>query len=172
MIPGGPADKGQTANARPMTAADAKAQREARAKMPTLEAAERRMTALSAAVRGLEGNALFDGGPVDRLALALTEDGQRIKALSSQLLPVLTALTRVPGIGSQSDLETRLNGLQFPSTEYPPAVNRELAAELDMFIKDLRAAAERVANGEDFQPAAPASAPAASGWGKAVEVPR
>jgi len=150
-----------------MSAADAKAQREAQAKLPTVDAAERRMAALSKAIDTLSGN-FWDGGPIDRMALALTEDGQRIKALSAQLLPALTALTRIPGIGTQSDLDTRLNNLQFPSTEYPPDVNKQLSDELTTFIADLRAAIEGTARGDSFRPAetgAPAApaAPAASG---------
>jgi hypothetical protein len=81
---------------------------------------------------------MFDGGEFDAAIVNRTPEGRELVAASAQLLPEITALTRVPGIGSQSDLESRLASLQFPSSEFPPEVNRKNAAELRAFLSDLK----------------------------------
>lgn len=118
-------------------AADLKYQREVKAKIPRLKAATRRMERLAHAVGDIAKNVQFDGGPLDQYALQYTEQGQELTQAKAQLLPELTALTRVPGIGSQSDLETRLANLQFPSAEFDPPVNAKAVEELNAFIRDL-----------------------------------
>jgi hypothetical protein len=118
-------------------AADLKYQREVKAKIPRLKAASRRLERLNQAVVSVGKNAFFDGGPLDAKALRYTKQGQELTQAQAQLLPELTALTRVPGIGSQSDLETRLASLQFPSAEFAPEVNAKAVEELNAFIRDL-----------------------------------
>lgn len=118
-------------------AADLKYQREVKAKIPRLKAAQRRMERLAQAAASIGQNRVFDGGPVDQYALKYTKQGQELTQAQAQLLPELTALTRVPGIGSQSDLETRLQNLQFPSAEYAPEVNAKAVEELNAFLRDL-----------------------------------
>jgi len=118
-------------------AADLKYQREVKAKIPRLKAALRRMDRVEKAVEAISKGRLADGGEVDQYLINRTAEGRELIAASAQLLPELTALTRVPGIGSQSDLETRLQNLQFPSSEFPPEVNRKNAAELRAFLQDL-----------------------------------
>jgi hypothetical protein len=79
----------------------------------------------------------------------------------------LLALTRVPGIGSQSDLEARQAQLALPDLSFGPEVNARSYEELKSFISDLRAAYESVLSGNQptqSAPAAEAPAPAASGW--------
>jgi hypothetical protein len=132
-------------------AADLKYQREIKAKQPRLKAATRRVDRLAIAIegtpegtpekdriKGIAQNTFFDGGPLDAKVLKYTKQGQEVDQAKAQLLPELTALTRVPGIGSQSDLETRLAALQFPSSEFAPEVNRRAIAELRAFIADLQ----------------------------------
>lgn len=130
-------------------AADLKYQREVKAKIPRLKAAARRLERLNEAVGSIGKNSMFDGGPIDQYALKYTKQGQELRQAQAQLLPELTALTRVPGIGSQSDLETRLASLQFPSAEFAPEVNAKAVEELNAFIRDLQDAYGSVEG--DFQ---------------------
>jgi hypothetical protein len=119
-------------------AADLKYQREIKTKIPRLKAAERRLERLAEAAGSIEKNWLFDGGKLDQYALAWTKQGGEMEQSAASLVPELTALTRVPGIGSQSDLESRLASLQFPSAEFGPETNRKAVAELRAFIGDLK----------------------------------
>lgn len=119
-------------------AADLKWQREIKSKQPRLLAADRRVERLAAAVEAIGKNVLFDGGPLDQYALAWSKQGQEIAQAKAALTSELTALTRVPGIGSQSDLETRLASLPFPSAEFAPEVNARAIAELKAFMADLK----------------------------------
>lgn len=119
-------------------AADIKYQREIKTKIPRLKAAERRLERLAEAAGSIEKNWLFDGGKLDQYALAWTKQGGELEQSAASLVPELTALTRVPGIGSQSDLESRLASLQFPSAEFGPETNRKAVAELRAFIADLK----------------------------------
>jgi hypothetical protein len=143
-----------------LSAAEQKAIRDAKMRMPRIAATERRVERLGQAVAALAKNKAFDGGPIDARVLQYTKDGREVMAAQSQLVAELTALTRVPGIGSQSDLETRLANLAMPSLEMPPEVNAKSQAELQAFISDLRAAYESLAAGGDGTP----EAPAAGGW--------
>lgn len=131
-IPGGPADKPEATE----TAAESKARRDAALKLPRVDAAVRRLDRVSSAVESL-ASGLVDGGPIDAVALKYTPKGQELASAVASLLPELTALTRVPGIGSQSDLETRLASLQLPSLEFSPEINRRTLAELKTFMQDL-----------------------------------
>ena len=117
-------------------AASAKAERDARLKAPRVEAARRRVDRLAQSIETIAGG-MFDGGPIDQYALRYTPQGQEMIQASASLLSELTALTRVPGIGSQSDLETRLANLQLPSLEFGPEINRRAIEELRTFIADL-----------------------------------
>lgn len=119
-------------------AADVKWQREIKSKQPRLLAAERRVERLAQAVESISKNFAFDGGPLDKYALAWTKQGQEVTQAKAALTSELTALTRVPGIGSQSDLETRLASLPFPSSEFAPEVNAKAIAELRAFMADLK----------------------------------
>lgn len=118
-------------------AADLKYQREIKSKQPRLKAARRRVDRLTEAIGEISKNKLFDGGPVDQYALAWSKQGQEVAQSKAALLSELTALTRVPGIGSQSDLETRLASLPFPSSEFDPEVNAKAVAEIQAFVADL-----------------------------------
>jgi hypothetical protein len=132
-----------------------KAAREASTKLPRVDAAMRRVDRLSEAIETIAGG-FFDGGPIDQAALKFTPDGQEVIQAAASLLPELTALTRVPGVGSQSDLETRLANLQLPSLEFPPEVNRRALAELRTFMQDLAEVYRGMAQGTGTQPQQPA----------------
>jgi hypothetical protein len=100
----------------------------------------------------------FGGGPVDAKVLGLTPSYKELEQAGASLMPVLTALTRVPGIGSQSDLEQRLAQLQIPSGDMYPETRKKAIAELKLFIEDLRNAYTNVAEG-----AAPSQSAAPTG---------
>jgi hypothetical protein len=129
------------------TAAERKAVLEAKVKMPRVAAAKRRALRLSQAVESIGKNSFFDGGPADAKTLQYTEQGRELIASAAQLMPELQALTRVPGIGSQSDLEARLASLALPSLEMDPNTNARSMAELQAFIDDLEAAYSTAAAG-------------------------
>jgi hypothetical protein len=101
---------------------------------------ERGLKRLEAAVNELSQNKVFDGGPLDQYALAPTKLGQEMEQAGGAIMPALTALTRVPGVGSQSDWEGRLNMMQLPSVRFSPEVNKRAIAGLRQFMTDLRAA--------------------------------
>jgi hypothetical protein len=123
-----------------LSGAEQKTIREAKMRMPRLNATLRRVDRLGQAVDGLSKNVIFDGGPMDAMALRYSKQGQEINAAAAQLMPELQALTRVPGIGSQSDLEARLASLALPSLEMSPEVNKRSHAELRAFVEDLKSA--------------------------------
>src|SRR5207342_1113343 len=77
-------------------------------KMAQFNTAERAIKRLEDASAAIAKNSVFDGGPIDQYAIKFTQQGQEMQQAGASLLPVLTALTRVPGIGSQSDWEGRL----------------------------------------------------------------
>jgi hypothetical protein len=124
---------------------------------------ERGLQRLETAVDTLSKNKLFDGGPLDQYVLGPTKIGQEMEQAGGTILPALTALTRVPGVGSQSDWEGRLNMLQIPSVKFAPEVNRRAITGLRAFVADLKAAYQRA--GIPFPDDASGAAPkAAGGW--------
>lgn len=138
-----------------------KSRRDARAKIPTIEASLRRIERIEKA----SDNLTWGGGPLDAKALALTPSYKELEQAGASLMPTLTALTRVPGIGSQSDLEQRLANLQIPSGDMYPETRAKAIQELKLFIDDLRAAYMGVAEGQaPAMPSAAPSAPAKGGW--------
>jgi hypothetical protein len=144
-----------------LSAAEQKTIREAKMRMPRLNATLRRVDRLGEAVNALSKNRVFDGGPMDAMALKYSKQGQEISASAAQLMPELQALTRVPGIGSQSDLEARLASLALPSLEMSPEVNKKSQAELKAFVEDLRAAYQSLLDGgSSSEP----EADSADGW--------
>jgi hypothetical protein len=147
-----------------LSAAEQKTIREAKMRMPRLNAAVRRVERLGQALESIGQNTMFDGGPMDAKALQYTKQGQEVIAAAAQLMPELQALTRVPGIGSQSDLEARLANLALPSLEMSPEVNARSLAELRAFVEDLRAAYASLVDGGSAQPAQGGGAPASGGW--------
>lgn len=105
---------------------------------------ERGLQRLESAVNTLSKNKVFDGGPLDQYVLGPTKLGQEMEQAGGSIMPALTALTRVPGVGSQSDWEGRLNMLQLPSVKFSPEVNKRAIAGLRQFITDLREAYRNV----------------------------
>lgn len=147
VAPGQPAGTPVGAPTQKPLPGEAKARREAAAKIPTIDATVRRVERLAAASEKL-GNAIADGGPLDGMLLSKTPSGQELIQSAATLMPVLTSLTRVPGIGSQSDLEQRLAQLQLPDPSMYPDVRANAVKELRQFVLDLKQAALNVASGK------------------------
>jgi hypothetical protein len=120
----------------------------ARNKLPRARAAKRRLDRVAAAVEGLADNMILTGGRFQSGVLSVTKEGRELEQAAAQLLPELTALTRVPGVGSQSDLEQRLAGLVMPSAEFEPEINRKAIEELDVFMDDLESAYQNISKGK------------------------
>lgn len=115
---------------------------DAQAKEPRIEAAQRRLSRVAEASKKLGTS----GGPIEgRLnSMMGTSTAQELEASNAQLLNELTALTRTPGVGSQSDLEQRLASLALPDVTQHPEVREKTIAELDAFIRDLEGAIRKV----------------------------
>jgi hypothetical protein len=142
-------------------AADLKLRNDAKMKMPRVNATIRQLDRVQKASQAIANNTLFDGGEADAKVIDRTAEGRELTAAIAQLRPSLTALTRVPGIGSQSDLEARLDGLQFPSSDLPPAVRQKNVEELKAFVSDLRDVYTSLADDQSpEQEQAPQAAPA------------
>lgn len=136
-IPGGPADRPQAApQARQPQPRQTAAQAQ---RIPEINDVERGIDRIDAALRALEDNPLFDGGPLDARVLAGTKEGQDLIAAVGAIQNSMSSLTRVPGMGSQSDLEAKLASLRFPSLEMNPQTNRATLEGLRQFVADLRA---------------------------------
>jgi len=121
-------------------------------KMPRVEAAQRRLQRVVDASTALENN-LLAGGPMQGGAIGLTEEGNELDQANAQLLTELTALTRTPGLGAQSDFEQRLAQLVLPTASMFPSVRKKALAELEEFLSDLDYQIARIGSGG--QPPAP-----------------
>jgi hypothetical protein len=107
---------------------------------------------LDAATRRLErvkqaSESMGIGGPGWGMVSGVTPSGQELEQANSQLIGELTALTRIPGVGSQSDLEQRLATLQLPTAGMYPSVRANAIKELESFLKDLDGAIQKVEGG-------------------------
>lgn len=128
--------RAETEAAASVTPADTRAA--ANAKAPRLAAAERRLQRVAAASQALGSG----GGPLEGRIRNMvgTPAAQELEAANAQLINELTALTRIPGVGSQSDLEQRLAQLQLPNATQHPSVRERSIQELSAFLTDLGAA--------------------------------
>jgi hypothetical protein len=151
-------------------AQEARASRDAAAKLPRAQAALRRVDRVQAAVEALSTNSRArtlgaDGGLIDQYLQIGSPEADELEQAASQLVTELTALTRIPGVGSQSDLETRLANLQLPSPRWSPEVNRRAVEEIRTLVTDIYDAMQNVAAEGGT---APATAQAGGGGGSSV----
>lgn len=137
--------------AEPKKQADANVVKQA-AQLPSLLRRIQRVADAS----GKLGFAGVDGGPIDQMALKYSPSGQELESAVGQLRAMLLPFVRVPGVGSQSDLEARLDALQYPDASQPPAVRKRNIDELNAFVKDLSNVYTTMIKGGQA-PAAPAS---------------
>ncbi|SDQ41974.1 D-Ala-D-Ala carboxypeptidase family metallohydrolase [Pseudoxanthomonas sp. CF125] len=110
-----------------------------KAKQPQVANAARGLTRIENAVKALRGG-LVNTGPIDQYATRYTKAGQELEAAVGGIQNSLLSLTRVPGIGSQSDLEARIANMQYPSLDKDPEVNARTVKNLKAFIADLQEA--------------------------------
>lgn len=117
-----------------------------------LPALARRIDRLAQASEKITG--MLDGGKFDQYLISATNEATELESAAAQLRPLLLSFVRVPGIGSQSDLEARLDGMQYPDISQPPATRQRNIDELRKFIVDLSNAYKSMA-GNGAAPAAP-----------------
>lgn len=103
-------------------------------------------TRISDAVSKLNGR-VFDTGPIDQHIQRFTERGQTLESDVGAIQNSMLALTRVPGVGSQSDLESRVAALKYPQLGLHPSVNARRVEDLQAFVKDLETAYNNVISG-------------------------
>lgn len=128
-----------------------KTTREALAKLPQLRNAQRGIVRIEKALEALKKGKLFgliDTGPADQHLVRPTDDGQELEAAVGSIQNSVLALTRVPGIGSQSDLEARAAKLQYPGLNMNPVTNARTLEGLKAFMDDLQKAYEAVSGGK------------------------
>lgn len=125
-------------------------------KAPQLNNVDRGLTRIETALGNL-GGTFVDTGPVDGVLISRTPAGQELEAAVGAIQNDMLALTRVPGVGSQSDLEAKIANLKYPSIYNAPEVNARNVQQLKSFMEDLR----RQIQGNTST--APASSSAASG---------
>ncbi|MEB1529894.1 hypothetical protein [Xanthomonas sp. WHRI 7945] len=127
-----------------------------RAKTASLNNVDRGLKRINTAMSAIAKGAMFDTGPIDGRVIGPTQEGQELEAAVGAIQNDMLALTRVPGIGSQSDLEARIANLKWPSIYNHPSVNAQNVKQLEAFMTDLRAQLSGAA-------AAPGPPPAAGG---------
>lgn len=108
-----------------------------RAKTAQLNNVDRGLSRIDAAIKGLTGK-FVDTGPIDGRLMIATPEGQELEAAVGAIQNDMLALTRVPGIGSQSDLEAKIANLKYPSIYNHPSVNAANVQQLRAFMTDLR----------------------------------
>lgn len=113
------------------------AQQATQAKVPQLNNVTRGLDRIDKAIAALDG-ALVDTGPIDQFVVGKLPSGQELEAAVGGIQNSMLALTRVPGMGSQSDLEAKIAALQYPSLDKPPEVNRKTLENLRAFVQDLQ----------------------------------
>lgn len=138
-----------------------KAAREASQKLPQLQNAVRGVERIEAALGALDRGVLADTGPIDQFAQRYTQSGQELESAVGAIQNSMLSLTRVPGVGSQSDLEARVANMQYPSLDKSPEVNRRTMQNLRMLVQDLQQAYGKVTRAQvpgqgGGAPAAPA----------------
>lgn len=129
------------------SAASEKAKAASTAKAPQLNAVERGVDRMDAALKALDKGAVADTGPLDQYVQKWTAEGQELETAVGAIQNAMLALTRVPGIGSQSDFEAKIANLQYPSLSARPEVNARTIANLKQFVADLRKQVEGAGTG-------------------------
>lgn len=129
--------EGEKAAARQAAETAAERGKTAIAKAPQLQNVERGLNRIDKALAALERGTVGDTGPVDQYYQQFTKEGQELEGAVGAIQNDMLALTRVPGVGSQSDLEAKVAALKYPSLGNHPDVNRRNVQQLRAFIADL-----------------------------------
>lgn len=130
---------------RTMSAQDLTVRNEARRKIPRIEALDRRVGRVESAVNAFDNERFVNTGPLDQAVSKFTKKGQELEQSVLQAQSELQALTRIPGIGAQSDWEGRLQLLAWPSVSFAPEVNKRAIAEIKSFARDIQEAVRMAA---------------------------
>jgi hypothetical protein len=117
-----------------------KATKEAGLAQSRINAARAATTELDEAMKVLQQSRLFGTGPVAGRLGGMAAPVQRYEAAVRRLFGHIQAITRIPGIGSQSDWEGRMQLLTLPSAEYDESINLQAAGELKQFLQDVEMA--------------------------------
>lgn len=144
------------------SAADVRNQQQAKRFVPRVDALDRRVARVEQAVKAFSGDRFVNTGPMDQAITRFMPKGQELEQAVNQAQTELQALTRIPGIGSQSDWEGRLQLLAWPSVSFDPAVNQRAIAEIKSFVRDIQASVKEAAG---LQPA-PRSSGASGSFGE------
>jgi predicted RNA-binding Zn ribbon-like protein len=110
-------------------------------KLAQVQNVDRSIGRIESALKALDGG-LVDTGPLDGRIQKFTSKGQELDAAVGAIQNSFLALTRVPGMGSQSDLEAKIAALQYPALDKAPEVNRKTLQQLREFAADLKRALE------------------------------
>lgn len=148
----------QRASVREPTAAEKRDASTRKTKYAQAQNVERGLDRIQRALQGVNGRFL-DTGPLDQYAQRYTKAGQELEAAVGGMQNSLLALTRVPGIGAQSDLEARIAMLQYPSLDKAPEVNARTIENLRAFARDLKAAFDTAIAEDEEMLTAPVNAP-------------
>lgn len=126
-------------------------------KYPRMQAARRDIDNIAQKHKRLEDNILLRGGPFQGGVLGVTEEGQAFQRSVDSLLSHIAALTRIPGVGAQSDWEGRLQQAPLPSLNQHSSVREEAIQALTALVDDLEDAVSKVATGrtENLSPETP-----------------
>ncbi len=127
----------------PASTANAAAQPAVAVKSAQLTNVERGLDRIDKALAGLSGGVLggvADTGKLDQFVRGWTKEGQELQAAVGGIQNSMLALTRVPGVGAQSDLEAKIAALQYPSLDMPMESNIETLRNLRAFVNDLNQA--------------------------------
>lgn len=126
-----------TARQKAEAEADIDRTKTARVKAPQLQNVERGLGRIDAALKALDSGLFGDTGPMDQYAQQFTPAGQELTAAVGAIQNDMLALTRVPGVGSQSDLEAKIANLKYPALGNHPEVNRRNLKQLQDFMADM-----------------------------------
>lgn len=136
--------RGQAAEARQL-AAQQKAQQAQQAintRQAQLADVRRGVERVRAALDALEQSRIGTG-PIAQVSQRFLPAGQELETAVNAMNNSMLALTRVPGIGAQSDLEARIASMRFPQLDREESVNRRTLADLEAFVNDLSRTAQR-----------------------------
>lgn len=103
---------------------------------------QRGVQRVEAALNALEQSRIGTG-PIARAAQQYLPAGQELETAVNAMNNSMLALTRVPGMGAQSDLEARIAGMRFPQLDREEGVNRRTLQDLKSFVSDLSRTAKQ-----------------------------
>jgi soluble lytic murein transglycosylase-like protein len=137
----------------------------AKAKLGTLRAIEGQIGRVEAAMGAVEKGG-WTGAISGHVPGSWDKESNVFDKAVRQYAVLVRQLTRVPGEGSQSDYEAKLNELTLPSRTDTPEGRREALAGIKELVTQIRAGYEDLLGGS----ASASGAPSSGGWGAATVV--